>query len=56
MQLLEMVERNEINRSLLALLDENIADAHRGNQVKQIGMLFLLVSIIHVIGIFMHIP
>ncbi|XP_020217847.1 uncharacterized protein LOC109801238 [Cajanus cajan] len=30
--LLEMVERNEINRSLLALLDENIASAQRGNQ------------------------
>ncbi|TKY70857.1 hypothetical protein E2542_SST07151 [Spatholobus suberectus] len=30
--LLEMVERNEINRSLLALLDENIANAHKGNQ------------------------
>ncbi|KAJ1416035.1 hypothetical protein SESBI_17554 [Sesbania bispinosa] len=30
--LLEMVERSEINRSLLALLDENIANAHRGNQ------------------------
>ncbi|KAK9276448.1 hypothetical protein L1049_005981 [Liquidambar formosana] len=31
--LLEMVERNELNRSLLALLDENIANAHEGNQV-----------------------
>ncbi|KAF7828381.1 uncharacterized protein G2W53_019545 [Senna tora] len=30
--LLEMVERSEINRSLLALLDENIANAQRGNQ------------------------
>ncbi|XP_028787484.1 uncharacterized protein LOC114743441 [Neltuma alba] len=30
--LLEMVERNEINRSLLALLDENIANAHKSNQ------------------------
>lgn len=33
MQLLEMVERNELNRSLLTLLDENIANAHKGNQV-----------------------
>lgn len=33
MQLLEMVEKNEINRSLLALLDENIASAQKGNQV-----------------------
>jgi len=33
MQLLDMVEKNEINRSLLALLDENIANAHKGNQV-----------------------
>ncbi|KAK4262640.1 hypothetical protein QN277_028178 [Acacia crassicarpa] len=30
--LLEMVERNEINRSLLALLDENIANAQKSNQ------------------------
>ncbi|RDX90854.1 hypothetical protein CR513_27241, partial [Mucuna pruriens] len=30
--LLEMVESNEINRSLLALLDENITNAHKGNQ------------------------
>ncbi|KAK6274893.1 hypothetical protein POUND7_004602 [Theobroma cacao] len=30
--LLEMVEGNELNRSLLTLLDENIANAHRGNQ------------------------
>ncbi|KAG6606162.1 hypothetical protein SDJN02_02906, partial [Cucurbita argyrosperma subsp. argyrosperma] len=30
--LLDMVERNELNRSLLALLDENIANAQSGNQ------------------------
>lgn len=30
--LLELVEKNELNRSLLTLLDENIADAHRANQ------------------------
>ncbi|MED6167642.1 hypothetical protein PIB30_004866 [Stylosanthes scabra] len=30
--LLQMVESSEINRSLLALLDENIADAHGSNQ------------------------
>ncbi|KAJ7952460.1 Dimethylallyl, adenosine tRNA methylthiotransferase [Quillaja saponaria] len=30
--LLDMVERNELNRSLLTLLDENIANAHNGNQ------------------------
>ncbi|KAA8521901.1 hypothetical protein F0562_012785 [Nyssa sinensis] len=30
--LLDMVEQNELNRSLLALLDENIANAHKGNQ------------------------
>ncbi|BBH03196.1 hypothetical protein Prudu_013992 [Prunus dulcis] len=28
----EMVERNELNRSFLTLLDENIANAHKGNQ------------------------
>lgn len=32
--LLDMVEKNELNRSLLTLLDENIANAHRGNQKK----------------------
>ncbi len=37
MQLLDMVERNELNRSLLTLLDENIANAHKGNQVIAIG-------------------
>ncbi|KAH1267449.1 hypothetical protein GmHk_01G002674 [Glycine max] len=31
-KLLEMVEKNEINRSLLALQDENIASAQKGNQ------------------------
>ncbi|KAK6947627.1 hypothetical protein RJ641_001100 [Dillenia turbinata] len=31
-QLLELVERNEINRSLLTLLDENIASARQENQ------------------------
>ncbi|KAL5748542.1 hypothetical protein ACOSP7_025582 [Xanthoceras sorbifolium] len=30
--LLEMVEQNELNRSLLALLDENIANAQKGDQ------------------------
>eukprot|EP01018_Ginkgo_biloba_P006067 Gb_29626 [translate_table: standard] len=30
--LLEMVEKNELNRSLLALLDENIAAAQNANQ------------------------
>lgn len=30
--LLELVEKNELNRSLLTLLDENLADAHRANQ------------------------
>ncbi|KAJ4712837.1 Dimethylallyl, adenosine tRNA methylthiotransferase [Melia azedarach] len=30
--LLDMVEKNEINRSLLTLLDENIANAQRGDQ------------------------
>lgn len=34
-----MVERNELNRSLLTLLDENIANAHKGNQVETIGKL-----------------
>ncbi|KAK3029282.1 hypothetical protein RJ639_039522, partial [Escallonia herrerae] len=29
---LDMVEQNELNRSLLALLDENISNANKGNQ------------------------
>lgn len=32
--LLDMVEGNELNRSLLALLDENIASAHQSNQAQ----------------------
>nr|XP_043638935.1 uncharacterized protein LOC122610029 [Erigeron canadensis] len=32
--LLDMVEKNEINKSLLALLDENIASALRNDQIK----------------------
>lgn len=35
MQLLDMVEQNELNRSLLTLLDENIAGAYQGNQVRE---------------------
>ncbi|WOL09642.1 IRK-interacting protein-like isoform X1 [Canna indica] len=31
---LEMVEKNELNRSILALLDENIASAHSSNQTS----------------------
>lgn len=34
-QLLDMVEKNEINKPLLALLDENIAGARKANQVKE---------------------
>lgn len=34
MQLLEMVEQSELNRSLLTVLDENIANAQKGNQVE----------------------
>jgi hypothetical protein len=29
-----MVEQNELNRSLLTLLDENIASANQGKQVR----------------------
>ncbi|MQL89238.1 hypothetical protein Taro_021815, partial [Colocasia esculenta] len=36
-QLLEMVERNELRRSVLALLDENIASAIQNNQVRTFG-------------------
>ncbi|KAL0312807.1 UNVERIFIED_CONTAM: hypothetical protein Sradi_5680000 [Sesamum radiatum] len=32
--LLDMVELNEVNRSLLTLLDENIANAYQGNQIQ----------------------
>lgn len=41
--LLEMVERNELNRSLLALLDENITSAHQGNQVTAIRIAFYII-------------
>ncbi|KAJ4953556.1 hypothetical protein NE237_030388 [Protea cynaroides] len=37
--LLEMVERNELNRSLLALLDENIANAHKTGQKRAAGFM-----------------
>lgn len=37
-----MIEKNEINRSLLTLLDENIANAQRGNQVSNVGNIFLI--------------
>lgn len=40
MQLLDMVETNELNRSLLTLLDENIANAHMANQVWE-ALLFI---------------
>lgn len=50
MQLLEMVEHNELNRSFLTLLDENIANAHKGNQVNCLGKAsFILPEIIHFI-------
>lgn len=40
-QLLEMVERNELSRSILALLDENIASAISNNQVAQMSLSLL---------------
>ncbi|KAM7525620.1 hypothetical protein LguiA_015522 [Lonicera macranthoides] len=41
--LLEMVERNEINRPLLTILDENIVSAQEGNQVRHTrATLFIL--------------
>lgn len=42
MQLLEMVEGNELNRSLLTLLDENIANANMDNQVSIVFILKIL--------------
>ncbi|KAL3647280.1 hypothetical protein CASFOL_008248 [Castilleja foliolosa] len=32
--MLDMVEQNELNRTLLTLLDENIANAYQGNQAQ----------------------
>ncbi|KZV40984.1 hypothetical protein F511_17392 [Dorcoceras hygrometricum] len=32
--LLDLVERNEVNRALLTLLDQNIANAHQANQAQ----------------------
>ncbi|KAE8699874.1 21 kDa protein [Hibiscus syriacus] len=37
--LLEMLERNELNRSVLTLLDENIASASRGNQKEAVAFM-----------------
>ncbi|KAH7664778.1 hypothetical protein IHE45_14G141800 [Dioscorea alata] len=37
--LLEMVERNELNRSVLALLDENIASAAKTNQQEAVAFM-----------------
>ncbi|XP_039139218.1 uncharacterized protein LOC120276524 [Dioscorea cayenensis subsp. rotundata] len=37
--LLEMVERNELNRSVLALLDENIASAVKSNQQEAVAFM-----------------
>ncbi|KAK2973670.1 hypothetical protein RJ640_028936 [Escallonia rubra] len=39
MLLLDMVEQNELNRSLLALLDENISNANKGNQLRALKLL-----------------
>ena len=44
MQLLEMVERNEINRPLLTILDENIASAQEGNQVRDTREILFILS------------
>lgn len=35
-----MVEKNELNRSLLALLDENIASAQSSEQVRTVNKIF----------------
>ena len=35
-----MVEKNELNRSLLTLLDENIASAQRSEQVRTVSKIF----------------
>lgn len=35
-----MVEKNEINRSLLTLLDENISSANQSNQVWPLDEIF----------------
>eukprot|EP00268_Persea_americana_P024961 TRINITY_DN2433_c0_g2_i2.p1 TRINITY_DN2433_c0_g2~~TRINITY_DN2433_c0_g2_i2.p1 ORF type:complete len:236 (+),score=39.46 TRINITY_DN2433_c0_g2_i2:226-933(+) len=43
--LLDMVERNELDRSLLALLDENIANAHKNDQVRTVGC-FIFVPLV----------
>jgi hypothetical protein len=38
-QLLEMVERNELNMSILTLLDENIASAKTNNQEEAVAFM-----------------
>ena len=55
MQLLEMVEQNELNMSLVTLLDENIASAHRSNQVSNSSLCyFRLQSYIYLISEFTY--
>lgn len=45
-QLLDMVELNELNMSLVTLLDENIASANRSDQVSNCNRVFsMLISI-----------
>lgn len=45
MQLLDLVEQNELNRSLLTLLDQNIASAYQGNQVREIIIAFFMLYV-----------
>ena len=45
MQLLDLVGENALNRSLLTLLDQNIASAYQGNQVRKIIHFELLLAL-----------
>lgn len=45
MQLLDLVGENALNRSLLTLLDQNIAGAYQGNQVRKLIHFELLLAL-----------
>lgn len=52
MQLLEMVERNELNRPLLTLLDENIVSAQQDGQVWDFLKFHLILHLKYVVALF----
>lgn len=54
MQLLELVEQNKINRSLLTLLDENIANAQKSDQVSAAGKILSYILLVKSLMLSFH--